>query len=117
MNETDRIRLKHMLDAAHEVAEFTEDESRASLDTDTKLLRALSMSIGIIGEAASHVSEAVRDANPQIPWRQIIGMRNFIIHAYSSIDLDILWNTSVQAVPALIIELQKLTPPDEEEEG
>jgi uncharacterized protein with HEPN domain len=108
MNEIDLTRLKHMLDAAHEVVVFTNGEKRESLDNDIKLMRALSMSIGIIGEAASHVSDEVREASPQIPWRQIIGMRNFIIHAYSSIDLDILWNTATQAIPVLIVELEQL---------
>lgn len=108
MNETDRIRLRHMLDAAQEVIAFTSGETRASLDQDIKLVRALSMSLGIIGEAAAQISMELRDAHPQIPWRQMIGMRNFLIHVYFNVDLDILWNTATQAVPALVPELQKL---------
>ena len=114
MNDNDRVRLQHMLEAAHEVAGFVGGESRQALDSDIKLKRAVSMSIGIMGEAASHVSDEVRGANPHIPWRSIIGMRNFIIHAYSSIDLDILWNTAVQAVPALIEDLEQLLATDDE---
>jgi uncharacterized protein with HEPN domain len=115
MNEGDRVRLRHMLDAAEEVVVFTAGENRDSLDHDLKLVRALCMSIGIIGEAASDLSNDLREQNPQIPWRQIIGMRNFLIHAYFSLDLDILWNTVTQSIPPLITELHSLIPPVEEE--
>jgi len=111
MNESDVVRLRHLLDAAEEVVKFTTGETRASLDHDLKLVRALSMSIGIIGEAASSISADFQNSNPPIPWHQLIGMRNFLIHAYFNIDLDILWNTATQSVPSLIIELQKLIPP------
>ena len=115
MNEGDRVRLRHMLDAAHEVVVFITGETRDSLNHDLKLVRALCMSIGIIGEAAANLSDELRKQNPEIPWRQIIGMRNFLIHAYFSLDLDILWNTATQSIPPLIMELQDLIPPDEEE--
>jgi uncharacterized protein with HEPN domain len=115
MNESDLVRLRHIVDAAHEVIEFTRSESRASLDSDLKLVRALSMSISIIGEAASHLSDELREANLHIPWRQIVGMRNFVIHAYFNLDLDILWNTATESVPSLLPELVKLLPPDQQE--
>jgi uncharacterized protein with HEPN domain len=114
MNENDLVRLRHMLDAAQEVIAFTTGETRASLNDDVKLTRALTMSISIIGEAASEISDEVRAASPQIPWRQIVGMRNFLIHAYFNLELDILWNTATQSVPELIVELQKLFPPEQE---
>jgi uncharacterized protein with HEPN domain len=56
MNEPDEIRLRHMLDAAYEIRNFAEGHTRDDLNTDQMLVRALSMSIGIIGEAASRVS-------------------------------------------------------------
>lgn len=103
----DKLRLRHMLDAAHEAMAFVADATREQLDTDIKLLRALSMSIGIIGEAASQVSTEFREAHPEIPWRQIIGMRNFLFHAYFQIDHDILWDTATVAVPELVEDLSK----------
>lgn len=112
MNETDRVRLHHMLDAAQEVARFVQGETRTALDTDLKLVRALSMSIGIVGEAAPHVSSEFQAMNQQIPWRQIVGMRNFLIHIYFNIDLDILWNTATQAIPTLIVQLEQLLTSD-----
>ena len=59
MNEQDEIRLRHMLDAAREAVTFAGDHTRVDLDSNQMLVRALSMSIGIIGEAASKVSADV----------------------------------------------------------
>jgi uncharacterized protein with HEPN domain len=81
------------------------------LDDNIILVRALSYSIGIIGEAASRVSQEYRDATPNIPWQQIIGMRNFLIHDYAGVDLDILWNTATKSIPSLIAELESILPP------
>lgn len=115
MNESDLNRLKDMLDCAREVTTFTTGATRESLDTDLKLVRALSMSVGIIGEAASRVSPECRAANPHIPWRGMIGMRNFLIHGYSSLDYERLWETVTKAVPTLIVDLEKLIPPEANE--
>ncbi|MBZ0300598.1 MAG: DUF86 domain-containing protein [Anaerolineae bacterium] len=108
MNESDRVRLRHMLDASREVQDFVKGASRESLDTDLKLVRALSMSIGIIGEAANNVSQEVCEANPQIPWRSAIAMRHFLFHAYYKVDLNVLWVTATDNVPALMAELERL---------
>jgi uncharacterized protein with HEPN domain len=58
--------------------------------------------LGIIGEAARHISTEFRSAHPEIPWRQIIGMRNFLFHDYAGVNNNILWNTAVTEVPELL---------------
>jgi uncharacterized protein with HEPN domain len=60
----------------------------------------------LIGEAATHVPEAVRAANPQVPWRLIIATRNRLIHGYLGIDNDTLWSIVVTDVPALLASLR-----------
>jgi uncharacterized protein with HEPN domain len=60
----------------------------------------------IIGEAATRVTAATQKSNPTIPWAQVIGMRNRLIHGYDVIDLDILWQTVVEDVPSLIHALE-----------
>jgi len=110
MNEQDEVRLRHMLDAAREALTFAEDHTREDLDTNQMLVRALSMSIGIIGEAASKVSSDIQAAHPDIPWPQIIGMRHRIIHAYFEVNLDILWETVIDSIPPLITQLENMLP-------
>jgi uncharacterized protein with HEPN domain len=113
MNKDDQIRLRHMLDAAHEAVAFTQHETRASLDNDRKLLLALVKDIEIIGEAASRVSEALQQTSSEIPWAQIVGMKNRLIHAYFDIDKETVWRTITEDLPPLIVELENILPPEE----
>jgi len=104
----DKIRLLHMLDAALEIQQYVESSTRLSLNHDRKLVHSLVRLLEIIGEAANQVSEELRDNIPEIPWPVIIGMRNRLIHAYFSINLNVVWNTSTEDIPLLITELKKL---------
>lgn len=99
MLKDDIIRLRHMLDAALEAERFIDDKDRSDLDNDRKLELALVKCVEIIGEAASSVSKESRDNLPQIPWTDIVGMRNRLIHAYFEINLDILWKTLTDDLP------------------
>jgi uncharacterized protein with HEPN domain len=108
MRKDDSIRLHHMLDAAKEAESFSHDKSRSSLDIDRELVFALVKCIEIIGEAATRISNESREVLPQIPWANIIGMRNRLIHAYFDINLDILWKTVIEDLPPLISKLEKI---------
>jgi uncharacterized protein with HEPN domain len=107
MRQTDEIRLRHMLDAAQEALAFANGRSRTDLDSDRMLVLALVKSIEIIGEAATKVSSEARSAIASLPWPNIIGMRNRLIHAYFDIDLDRVWDTIVDDLPPLIAELKR----------
>jgi len=67
----------------------------------------------IIGEAAYQLSQETRASMPEAPWEDIIGMRHRLVHAYFDINLDILWQTIEQDLPALIPVLEALVPPEE----
>ncbi len=108
MRKDDLIRLHHMLDAAKEAESFSQGKTRNSLDTNRELVLALVKCIEIIGEAATRISNESREALPQIPWSNIIGMRNRLIHAYFDINLDILWKTVIEDLQPLIFELEKI---------
>lgn len=103
----DLTRLKHMLQAAAEALEFIQGYSRESLERDRKLILSLVKEIEILGESAVQPSPQCR-RHPQIPWKDIIGMRNRLIHAYHDADLNILWNTVTLALEPLIIELENI---------
>ena len=69
---------------------------------------ALARLLEMIGEAASRVSQTTRDRCRQIPWLEIAGMRNRIVHGYDRIDLDVLWQTLVSDLQPLIRELESI---------
>ena len=106
MNESDIIRLRHMLDAAREALSFIVGRSPEDLSRDRMLLLALVKEIEIIGEAASRISDESRKSLTQIPWPKIIAMRNRLIHAYADVDLSIVWDTLTGALPELLRELE-----------
>jgi uncharacterized protein with HEPN domain len=68
----------------------------------------------IVGEAARLVSQATRDAHPEIPWSQMIGMRNRLIHEYFRVDLVTVWETVQSDLPRLIELIEPLVPADDE---
>jgi uncharacterized protein with HEPN domain len=90
----DKVRLQHMNDAASEAVAFLEGRSQSDLNYDRMLVLSLVKLIEIIGEAASRVTDRTRKQYPEIPWVNIIAMRNRLIHAYYDVDLNILWGDS-----------------------
>lgn len=101
------VLLRHMLDFAREAAAFAEGKTREDIKNDRLLNLALVRLIELIGEAANRVPREVRDTVPCIPWAQIVGMRNRLIHGYDFVDYDILWQTLVEDLPALIRALEE----------
>jgi uncharacterized protein with HEPN domain len=97
-----------MLDAALEIQQYVQYSTREDLNRDRKLVHSLVRLLEIVGEAAAQVSEELRDNIPEIPWPVMIGMRNRLIHAYFSINLNIVWSTSTEDIPLLVAELEKL---------
>ena len=104
----DRVRLQHMLDAAIEIQQYVQSSAREDLNRDRKLVHSLVRLLEIIGEAATQVSEELRGRVPDIPWSVIVGMRNRLIHAYFSINLNVVWSTSTEDIPLLVTDLKKL---------
>ena len=97
-----------MLESAESVLAFIAGRTRADLDDDRILLFALVYAIQVIGEAASKVSTATRDAHPEIPWPAIVGMRNRLVHAYFDIDPEVVWKTATEELPAVLPLLRAL---------
>jgi uncharacterized protein with HEPN domain len=95
-----------MIEAAEHALAFVAGRERADLDRDAMLLLALTRAVEVVGEAAGKVSEAARRELPKVPWPQIVGMRNRLIHAYFDINRDILWDTVQLALPPLIAQLK-----------
>ncbi|MDA8257274.1 MAG: DUF86 domain-containing protein [Betaproteobacteria bacterium] len=106
MRADDAVRIRHMIDAAESALDFTRGRTRIDLDKDTMLQFALVRAVEVVGEAASKISAEGRAELPQVRWAAIMVMRNRLAHAYFEIDMDILWITLQQALPALLAQLK-----------
>lgn len=104
----DLTRLKHIRDASERIIQFTKGRSRSDLDTDEMLSLALVRLVEIIGEAANHVSLDCQNRYPEIPWRQMIGMRNRLVHAYFDVDLEILWVVVSRNIPNVLDQVMQV---------
>ena len=111
MSKDDLVRLRHMLDSAMEAVELIQGKSRADLDTSRVLSLALVRLLEIVGEAANRVTTATRQQTPNIPWSQIVSLRNRLIHGYDTINMDILWKILTEDLPGLIAQLQRIIYP------
>lgn len=102
------VRLRHMLDAAREATQMAQSKKRADLDAERPLNLSLVRLLEVVGEAASRVPVGERTEYSGIPWVQIVGLRNRLIHGYDNVDFDILWEIITQDLPPLIAELEKI---------
>ncbi|MCH7880846.1 MAG: DUF86 domain-containing protein [Proteobacteria bacterium] len=112
--DRDPAYLWDMLQAAREVQAMLGDYNLSEFLADRVMLRAIERSVEIIGEAARCVSLPCKDAHPEIPWREIIGQRNLLAHEYGQIDHELLYKTAIDDIPKLVVQINKLLPPLEE---
>lgn len=103
-----RFYIGDMIGFAEKVVAYTAglDQTRfvaSGLNYDATL-----RNLELIGEAATHVPDAVRAANPHVPWRLVIATRNRLIHGYLGIDNDTLWSIVVSDVPTLLRSLRSV---------
>lgn len=97
----DRQYLLHILDAIQQILTYTSDGQGAFL-ADRKSQDATIRNLEIIGEAVKRLSPAVLGAHPQIPWKQIAGMRDKMIHDYFGVDHRLVWDVVERHLPALL---------------
>ena len=95
-----------MLDAAEEAVSLTQKKTRSDLDRERLLNLALVRLTEIVGEAAARVKQEDRDRFPEIPWPQMVALRNRLIHGYDEVNFDILWQILSQDFPLLIVNLR-----------
>jgi len=110
LSTDDGVRMRHMLDAARQAVKFAKDRTREELDTNSMLALSIVRLLEIIGEAAKNVSEDLRRASPQIPWKQIAGTRDRLAHGYFDVDLDIVWAIVSSDLPVLIAAIEEIIP-------
>jgi len=101
-DQRDAAYLWDMLDAARTVEQLSSGLDFTQYSNDRRTQLAVERSLEIIGEAAGRVSALFRDAHPEIPWRQIIGQRNVLIHEYGEVKQERIWKVVRENVPQLI---------------
>ena len=105
MDERDRDALTQMLRYSETAVGLLGERDAAAVTAEPRTFFALSYVMQIVGEAASRVSAVVRTEFPEIPWRQVVGMRHHLVHGYEDIDAAILVSTVRQDLPRLIDSL------------
>lgn len=108
MTPEDLIRIRHMLDAAKEALAFAADKSRSDLDNNRMLTLAIVKELEIIGEAASKLTQEFRNTYAQLPWIDMVGMRNRLTHGYFDIDMDRVWDTVQEDLGPLCEALESI---------
>lgn len=105
----DKIYLRHILDAIERVESYLGAVEKDEFLSELGLVQdGVVRQLEIIGEAARALSEEFKKSHSEVPWKEIVGMRNKIIHEYFSVDWLEVWNTSQKDVPALKEKIQKL---------
>jgi uncharacterized protein with HEPN domain len=112
--ERDRVYLLDILEAARLAVSYVQGVSEEMFLKDTQLQDSVIRRIEIIGEAARRVSETTRDMLANVPWPEMIGMRNMMIHDYDDVDFVIVWETVQHDLPALIRTLEPVLAPKED---
>jgi len=103
-----RFYLNDMINFSEKVLAYTEGIEQDSFEADEKTYDATVRKLELIGEAATHVPESIREKYSDISWRKIVATRNRLIHGYLGIDNDILWSIIRDDIPVLLKELKKL---------
>jgi uncharacterized protein with HEPN domain len=104
---SDRERLFDILEAVERV-EAQAARGRAAFAADELAQTAVIRWVEIIGEAARGLSEGLRQAHPEVPWRQMVAMRNVLIHGYFDIDVDLVWSVAENDLPKLRAQVQAI---------
>jgi len=112
MPKDDAVYVGHMLDMARQARELVASRTRADYDADVALRLALAHLVQNIGEAARRVSPQLQQAHPDIPWRNIVGIRHKVVHDYFYVDYDIIWDVVTSDLPGLVSKLELIVGSD-----
>ncbi len=100
--------IKDIIDSINDIKQFVESMEHEEFKDDKKTSNAVVRSLEIIGEAAKKIPTEVKNKHPSIPWRKMAGMRDKLIHEYSGVDLDIVWQTVQKDIPKVEKEMRKV---------
>lgn len=108
MQRDDSLYLKHIRDAIFKIEAYTKRVSRSSFQKNTLIQDGVIRQIEIIGEAAKRLSDKIRKESTDIPWDDIVGMRDKLIHGYFGVDIENVWLTVQKDIPTLKKEIVRI---------
>lgn len=97
----DKIRLEHILQAIERINRYTKGKTFDDFIADDMMYYAVVKNIKILGEASNMLTEEFRKAHPNTPWKQVNGMRNYIVHEYFQVDNTVVWDVIKHDLPVL----------------
>ena len=112
MSPEEKVRLTHIVEAATLIASYINGVSKEAFLRDPMRQDAVMRRIQIIGEAVRHLSHQVVTSIPDFPAKEARGMRNVLVHDYEGVNLERLWDTPVQDIPAIRNAVEKYLRPD-----
>ena len=108
MSRDPALLLDDMIRACEKIGRYMGDRSRESFESDEQAFDATLKNLEVIGEAAKRLPASIKDARPEVVWRDIAGLRDIIVHEYFGLDRDIIWDVAHRRVPELLVHLRAL---------
>lgn len=104
----DRARLLHIIDSIEKIDSYVLESKFEDFEGNSMMKDACIRQLGIIGEASNRISEEIKDSNEEIEWRQIIGLRNIVIHQYFGVDDQVIWDIIQHNLPDLKSRVKRI---------
>jgi uncharacterized protein with HEPN domain len=108
------FRIQDILEAIAKIQRYISAVDFETFENNEEIVDAVVHNLTVIGEAANHIPSEIAGSYPEIPWRQMIDLRNFALHAYWNLRSSVIWDTIQNDLPPLIEPLRKLLPPIED---
>ncbi len=105
------FRIQDILDAIAKIQRYIAGVDFDTFENDEEIMDAVIHNLTVIGEAANHMPDDIRNLHPEIPWRQMVDLRNFTVHAYWNLRPSVIWDTIQSDLPPIVQPLAKLLPP------
>lgn len=108
MSRDPSLFVDDMITACEKIRRYVARRPRNVFESDEQAFDAVLKNLEVIGEAAKRLPTEIKDAHPEIAWRDIAGLRDIIVHEYFGLDLDIVWDVVENRVPTLLVQLREL---------
>lgn len=108
MKKDDKIFLNHILESIELIEKYIQNKTENDFLKSNQLQDAVTRRLEIIGEAIKNIPKKLKEDNPTIPWKEITGMRDILIHQYFGIDLELTWEVVKRDIPDLKKKIEKI---------